>query len=76
MKRWYRTLKILLGCSIGVLLGSGLYRYFDFKARPELYAMQPAPWYQPLILQGLFTAGAAAVLLLMMRLLKNKDKKG
>ncbi len=38
--------------------------------------MQPAPWYQPLILQGLFTAGAVAVLLLMMRLLKNKDKKG
>lgn len=76
MKRWYRTLKILLGCSIGVLLGSGIYRYFDFKAGPELYAMQPAPWYQPLILQGLFTAGAAAVLLLMMRLLKNKDKKG
>ena len=76
MKRWYRTLKILLGCSIGVLLGSGIYRYFDFKSRPELYAMQPAPWYQPLIFQGLFTAGAAAVLLLMMRLLKNKDKKG
>lgn len=76
MKRWYRTLKILLGCSIGVLLGSGIYRYFDFKSRPELYAMQPAPWYQPLILQGLFTAGAAAVLLLMIRLLKNKDKKG
>ena len=38
--------------------------------------MQLAPWYQPLILQGLFTAGAAAVLLLMIRLLKNKDKKG
>ena len=38
--------------------------------------MQLAPWYQPLILQGLFTAGAAAVLLLMMRLLKNQDKKG
>ena len=36
MKRWYRTLKILLGCSIGVLLGSGIYRYFDFKSRPEL----------------------------------------
>ena len=38
--------------------------------------MQPAPWSQPLILQGLFMAGAVAVLLLMMRLLKNKDKKG
>ena len=76
MKRLYRILKILLGCSIGVLLGSGIYRYFDFKARPALYAMQPAPWYQPLVLQGLFMAGAAAVLLLMMRLLKNKNKKG
>ena len=36
MKRLYATLKLFLGCSIGVLLGSGIYRYFDFKAGPEL----------------------------------------
>ena len=77
MKRWYRTLKILLGCSIGVLLGSGIYRYFDFKARPDLYAMQSAPWYVDLEIQGIVTAVLAAVLLAAMWLVRKKiDKKG
>ena len=38
MKRLYATLKLFLGCSIGVFLGRCIYLYFDFKARPELYA--------------------------------------
>ena len=40
MKRLYATLKLFLGCSIGVFLGRCIYLYFDFKARPDLYAMQ------------------------------------
>ena len=44
MKRLYATLKLFLGCSIGVFLGRCIYLYFDFKVRPDLYAMQSAPW--------------------------------
>lgn len=43
MKRLYATLKLFLGCSIGIFLGRCIYLYFDFKARPDLYAMQSAP---------------------------------
>ena len=76
MKRLYATLKICLGCGIGVLLGSCIYRYLDFKARPDLYAMQSAPWYRGLEIQGLFTVVLAIVLLTAMRLVrKNMDKK-
>ncbi len=42
MKRLYATLKLFLGCSIGIFLGRCIYLYFDFKARPDLYAMQSA----------------------------------
>ena len=77
MKRLYVTLKLFLGCSIGVFLGRCIYLYFDFKARPDLYAMQSAPWYQPLKAQGLFTVVLAIVLLTAMWLVRKKiNKKG
>ena len=77
MKRLYATLKLFLGCSIGVFLGRCIYLYFDFKARPDLYAMQSAPRYADLKFQGIITAVLAAVLLAVMWLVrKNIDKKG
>lgn len=77
MKRLYVTLKLFLGCSIGVFLGRYIYLYFDFKARPDLYAMRSVPWYQPLKVQGLVTAGIAVIVLAAMWLVrKNIDKKG
>ena len=77
MKRLYATLKIFLGCSIGVFLGSCTCRCLDFKARPDLYAMRSVPWYQPLKVQGLVTAGIAVIVLAVMWLVrKNIDKKG
>ena len=77
MKRLYATLKLFLGCSIGVFLGRGIYLYFDFKAGPDLYTMQSAPWYADLEIQGIVTAVLAAVLLAAMWLVRKKiNKKG
>lgn len=77
MKRLYATLKLFLGCSIGVFLGRYIYLYFDFKARPDLYAMQSALWYVDLEIQGIITAVLAAVLLAVMWLVRKKiNKKG
>lgn len=77
MKRLYATLKLFLGCSIGVFLGRCIYLYFDFKGHPDLYAMRSVPWYQPLKVQGLVTAGIAVIVLAAMWLVrKNIDKKG
>ena len=45
MKQLYQTLKIFLGCSAGVFLGSCIYQYDHFRTHPALYAMQSAPWY-------------------------------
>ena len=77
MKRLYATLKLFLGCSICIFLGRCIYLYFDFKARPDLYALQSAPWYVDFDSQGIITAVLAAVLLAVMWLVrKNIDKKG
>ena len=77
MKQLYQVLKIFLGCSIGVFLGSCIYQYYHFRTHPALYAMQSAPWYAALEVQGLYTAVLAVILLAAMRYLrKNMDKKG
>ena len=77
MKRLYQILNIFLGCSVGVFLGRCVYRYWDFKAHPGFCAMQSAPWYTRLEVQGLYTAVLAVILLAVMRCIrKNMDKKG
>ena len=56
------VLKIALWCVIGVFIGSSLYQYIDYKARPGLYQWQSAPWYMSIEVRGLFTAVIVAVL--------------
>ena len=50
-----QILNIIMGSSIGVLLGSGLYRYWHFHKYPDLYFIQSAPWYTGVLLHGFFT---------------------
>ena len=77
MKKLYETLRLFLGCDVGVFVGRCIVQYWDFKAHPDLYAMQSAPWYADLKFQGIITAVLAAVLLAVMWLVrKNIDKKG
>lgn len=74
MKRLYYILKVLLGCLIGVFAGSSLYRCWDYAQLPELYAMDSAPWYGQLLVNGVLTAVAALAILLVLFLLKRKKK--
>ena len=45
-------LKIVIGSFIGVFIGFGIYKFWHFKTYPNLYAMQSAPWYTELLLDG------------------------
>ena len=77
MKKLYETLRLFLGCDVGVFVGRCIVQYWDFKARPDLYAMQPVPWYQGLKVQAIITAVLAVVLLAAMWLVRKKiNKKG
>ena len=60
-KRINELINIIVGVSIGVFIGYGLYSFWDFKSHPELYAMQSAPWYTRLILWGAVTIGIVAI---------------
>ena len=45
-------LNIVIGSFIGVFIGFGIYKFWHFKIYPNLYAMQSAPWYTELLLDG------------------------
>lgn len=51
-KKLNSFLNILMGSSVGVFLGHGLYLWWDHQARPGLYAMQSAPWYTGIFVYG------------------------
>lgn len=73
MQKLYNTLETALWSFIGVFLGAGLFRYGDWRAHPGLYAS--APWYAGLLPLGALTAGATALLLLAMRLVKRRIRR-
>ncbi len=74
MKKLYDILRIMLWCSIGVFIGSSLYRYYDYQTHLELYAMQSAPWYLSIQIRGIFTAVLVAVIRVAMWIIKKKRK--
>ena len=63
---------IVIGASIGVFIGSGIYRFWHFKTYPNLYAMQSAPWYTELLLHGAMVAVVVVVCIILKRIIWKK----
>lgn len=75
MKKLYDFLGILIGSFIGLFLGRSGYTFWHYRTRPELYAMQSAPWYTGIRVQAVFTAAVVAVLLLLRWAIRRRRKK-
>ena len=56
---------IVIGSCIGVFIGFGIYKFWHFKTYPNLYAMQSAPWYTELLLDGALVAVVAVVCIIL-----------
>ena len=55
LKKLNYILNILIGSFIGVFAGHGIFVFWDYKSRPDLYAMQSSPWYTSILVHGIFT---------------------
>lgn len=66
-----RLLRIFLGCFWGCFLGICLFRYLDYRARPELYLFYSAPWYTGLLPLFGMMAGITLLCLLAIWALKH-----
>jgi uncharacterized membrane protein len=64
-KKINQILNIIMGSFIGVFIGSGLYKYWDFQKYPDLYVIQSAPWYTSILINGLLTLVLLAVCMIV-----------
>lgn len=60
---------------VGVFVGYGVYVVWDFKTRPELYAMQSAPWSTSILVYGAFTVVVLLICFVIKAIIKYKQKK-
>ena len=69
------VLNVIMGAFMGVFIGHGILEVWRFKTRPELYAMQSAPWYTSILVHGALTIVVTVVCLVVKAILKYYLKK-
>lgn len=69
------ALNIIMGSFVGVFLGRGLFVVWEYKTHPGLYAMQSAPWYTSILVNGVFTVVLLAVAAVMKLIVQKKLKQ-
>jgi hypothetical protein len=57
---------------VGNFIGSSIWKYYDYKKYTNLYEMQSAPWYLSIEINAIFTITCIIVILIAMKLIKNK----
>ena len=67
-------LNIVIGSFIGIFIGYGIYKFWHFKTYPNLYAMQSAPWYTELLLDGAMVAVVVVVCIVLKLVIWRKLK--
>ena len=75
LKKINSILNIIIGTSIGVFIGHGIYVFWDYKTHPDLYAMQSAPWYTSILVYGLFTIVALIVGIIIKLIIRCRFKQ-
>ena len=74
MKKLNTTVNTTIGAFLGAFIGYGIYVVWNFKTRPELYAMQSAPWYTSILVYGAFTIVVLLICFVIKAISKRKQK--
>ena len=74
-KKLNTILNTIIGAFVGVFIGHGVYVVWNFKTRPELYAMQSAPWYTSILVYGAFIIVVLLICFVIKAIIKRKHKK-
>lgn len=74
LKKLDQILNIIIGSSLGVFIGHGIYVFWDYKTHPGLYAMQSAPWYTGIVVYGIATLVVLAAAVIAKLFIRKKIK--
>ena len=76
MKKWNRALNSIMITSVSVTAVRFIVDYVYLKIlRPEIYAMQSAPWYVGGLVYALITLALLLVCIVIKVIIKHKQKK-
>lgn len=75
MKNLNQVLDGTMGTFTGVFLGHAILEMWRYNSRPELYAMQSAPWYTSILVHGAFTVAVLAICMVLKAIWKYYTKK-
>jgi hypothetical protein len=64
----------MLWCFVGAFIGTSLYKWYDYKKYPDLYAMQSASWYLSIEINAIFTLAIVSAILIVMWVVKKRMK--
>ena len=53
LKKINIVLNTIISSFVGVFVGHTIFVCYDYKARPDLYAMQSSPWYTSILTYGI-----------------------
>lgn len=71
--RILKLLKVFMWVMIGVFCADTIYRIYEYKKYPELFAAQSAPWYTDIIFFGIVTVVIVALCLLLRWIVGKRD---
>ena len=74
MKMFNQILNIIIGASVGVFIGHGIYVFWDYKTHPVLYVAQSAPWYTSILVYGIATAVVLVIAIIIKLIIRKKLK--
>lgn len=75
LKKINGFLNIVIGSFVGVFIGFSIYKLLDYKAHLDLYAMQSAPWYMSILVQGIVSVVVLVAAVLIKMIIRNKLRK-
>lgn len=75
LKKFHYFLNILIGSSVGVFIGDGIYIFWDYRTHSDLYAMQSAPWYTSILVYGIVMVAISIVAIVIKLLIRRKWKQ-
>lgn len=75
LRKLNQFLNTVIGSSVGVFIGHGIYVFWDFKEHPDLYAMQSAPWYTSILFYCAVTVVVVAAAVTIKLVIRKKLKK-
>ena len=75
MKKASKVLSYIIAAVIIGFLLHCAFKFWDFKSNPHLYAMQSAPWYTGILIDGCLSLGVIFICIVSKLVLKHLERK-